>query len=119
MAVDAEVKAGLDGHLLPWKDVSSRSMFGGVCYMAWGKMFAALMEGVVAMKLPDDLRARALRLAGVSPFRPSGGRQFGQWIQFLILMEDDVPAVVPWLQEALNYVASLPAPRKRTRRVRR
>ena len=86
-------------------------MFGGVCYMVDGKMFAALMEGVVGMKLPEEVRARALTLAGVSPFMPMG-KPFGRWVQFLVLLEDGVPELASWLESAREYVASLPAPSK-------
>ena len=116
MAIDEEVKSALDGPLLAWPDVTTRRMFGGVAYMAKGKMFAVLMEGVVGMKLPDDRRAGALTLAGVSPFRSPSGGSFGDWVQFVILLEDDVPAVLPWLEAAHSYVASLPAGRVRARR---
>ena len=113
MAVDAEVEVALDSRVLAWKDVTTRRMFGGVAYMVRGKMFAALMEGAVAMKLPDELRIRALPQDGVSLFRPIGG-QFGQWVQFEILMEDDVPAVIQWLESAFEYVASLHKKGKRS-----
>ena len=116
MAIDQEVRAAIDTRLLPWEGVTSRSMFGGTAYMIQSKMFAILMEGMLAMKLPDELRSRALTLAGVSPFRSPSGGPFGQWVQFVILLEDDVPAVVPWLESASSYVASLPAARKRARR---
>ena len=109
--VDPEVREALDAHILPWEDVTSRAMFGGVAYMVKGKMFAMLGEGVVAMKLPDELRSRALTLAGVSPFKPTGST-FGQWIQFVILLDDDVPVLVPWLESTRNYVASLLAQAK-------
>ena len=116
MAVDEEVRSALDGTLLAWTDVTTRRMFGGAAYMAKGKMFAVLMEGVVGMKLPDDRRAQALTLAGVSPFRSPSGGTFGDWIQFVILLEDDVPALFPWLEVAHGYVASLPAGRARARK---
>ena len=115
MVVDEEVKGALDAHLLSWKDVTSRQMFGGVAYMAQGKMFAVLMEGVLGMKLPDTFREQALTLAGVSPFRSSSGRQFGSWVQFVLLLGEDVRAVGPWLEAAYNYVGSLPAPRRHMR----
>jgi TfoX/Sxy family transcriptional regulator of competence genes len=111
MPIDPEVREALDAFILPWEDVSSRAMFGGVAYMVKGKMFAMLGEGVVAMKLPDELRSRALTMAGVSPFKPSGSN-FGQWIQFLILLDDDVPVLIPWLEAAREYVKSLLAQAK-------
>ena len=112
MDIDPGIQKTLDAHVLPWERVTSRTMFGGVAYMVDGKMFAMLSEGAVAMKLPDQVRARALTLAGVSPFRPMG-RSFGRWVQFLVLLEDDVPVLTPWLESAREYVASLPAPAKR------
>jgi len=116
MAVDEEVRSAIDSHLLPRPNTASRRQFGGVCYMVQGKMFATLMEGVVAMKLPDQLRQTALTLAGVSPFRAPGGGPFGQWIQFVILLDDDVPSVLPWLEASSDYVDSLPARSKRRRK---
>ena len=112
--IDPEVREALDVHILPWEDVTSRAMFGGVAYMVKSKMFAMLAEGVMAMKLADELRSRALTLAGVSPFKPTGST-FGRWIQFVILLDDDVPVLIPWLEAAREYVASLPAPAKRRR----
>ena len=114
MAYDQEVRDALEDHLPLREDVTSRAMFGGVGYMVRGKMFAALTEGAVAAKLPEELRTRALALAGVSPFRP-GGRPFGEWVQFVVLLADDVPAVVPWLEAAYEYVGPLPARARRTR----
>ena len=116
MPVDPEIKNELDAKLLPWDGVTNRSMFGGVCYMVQGKMFAVHAEGVVAMKLPEELRRTALGLAGVSPFYgPGGPVPFGEWIQFVVVIPDNVTGALPWLQEAYKYVASLPAPRRRKR----
>ena len=114
MAVDPGVQRALDAHALPWEGVTTRAMFGGVAYMVGGKMFAMLAEGVVAMKLPDPLRSRALALAGVSPFIHND-KPFGTWVQFLVLLEDDVGVLIPWLEAAREYVASLPSPAGRRR----
>ena len=116
MAVDLDVRRALDAQVTSWDSVSSRNMFGGVAYMVAGKMFAMLMEGVLGMKLPHQLRAQALTLAGVSPFRSPSGGPFGEWIQFVILLDDDVPAVVPWLEAAFSYVRCLPAHKKAVRK---
>ena len=118
MAFDEELKQALDSVLLSWPNVSSRKMFGQVGYMVEGQMFAALSDGVVGAKLPDDLRQQAFQPAGVSPFRPTG-RPFGSWVQFVMLLADDVSAVIPWLEAASQYVASEPAPKKRRRKVSR
>jgi len=116
VAYDKHIKKALDCHILEWKNVAVKTMFGGSCYSVEGKMFAALMEGVVAIKLPDELRTRALSLAGVSPYRSPSGGSFGQWVQLVILLEDDVAVVIPWLEAAFNYVRSLRTPKPRTPR---
>ncbi len=118
MAVDEDIRAALDRVLPSWKGVTSRRMFGGVAYMVGGKMFCVLMDGTLGMKLPDELRARALGFAGVSPFvSPSGGR-FGQWVQFLLLLGDNVPPLIPWIEAAFNHVEALPEAPRRSRGAR-
>ena len=116
MAIDDELLCALESRMSDWQDVTARRMFGAAGFMVQGKTFATLTEGTVAMKLPDELRARALTLAGVSPFRSPSGGEFGRWVQFVLLMEEDVPSVLPWLEAAFNHVASLPAPKKRGRK---
>ena len=116
MAVDEDIRAALDSQLLSWKGVSARRMFGGVAYTVDRRMFAVLMEGAVGLKLPDQLRDRALGLAGVSPFRSPSGGSFGEWVQLVLLLADDVPSVTPWLEAAFDYVGSLPASKRRRRR---
>jgi len=113
MVIDEELKQELDAKLLPWDDVTVKSMFGGACFMVNGKMFAIQMDGTLAMKLPEELRQQALGLAGVSPFYADGVKPFGVWIQFVLILSDNVEGALPWLQQAYKYVASLPAPKKR------
>ena len=116
MAVDPGVQRALDAHALPWEGVTTRAMFGGVAYMVGGKMFAMLAEGVVAMKLPDPLRSRALAHGGRLALHPQSGKRLsGHWVQFLVLLEDDVGVLIPWLEAAREYVASLPSPAGRRR----
>ena len=99
VTIDDEVRRALDEEILGWKGVSSSEMFGGVAYEVDGAPFAILLEGVVACGLPRDLRVRALGLAGVSPFTtPSRGGEFDDWVQLLLLLPEDLPALRPWLE---------------------
>ena len=101
--IDEDVRRALDRELLSWDGVTSAEMFGGVSYRLSDRPFAVLMEGVVACRLPEEVRARALTLAGVSPFlAPSDEPGFERWVQFLLLLSEDVPAVRPWLQAAYS-----------------
>ena len=107
VTIDAEVRRALDEELLGWKGVSSSGMFGGVAYEVDGTPFAILLEGVVACGLPSGLRGRALGLAGVSPFAaPSNGGAFDDWVQLLLLLPEDLPALRPWLEAGYSCAAS-------------
>ena len=107
VTIDEEVRAALDGQILNWENVTSQKLFGGAGYFVIEKVFAILLEGVVAMSLPDELRARSLTLAGVSPFiSPSGGEEFSRWVQFVLLLPEDISAVTPWIQAAYNHVSA-------------
>ena len=115
MAVDLEIRDELNAHLLPWIDVNTRDMFGGACYLVKGKMFAIIIGGGVVMKLPQEHRQKALALPGVAPFTCIRGRQFGEWLQFMLIRPDNVSNVMPWLREAYSYVASLPRSSRKRR----
>ena len=106
--IDQEVKAALDERILAWDGATSGTAFGGVSYLVHGEAFAVLLEGVAAARLPEELQARALTLAGVSPFRPSTeDREIEGWVQFVVLLAEDVGDVVPWLEAAFEHVVSL------------
>ncbi len=106
--IDEEVKAAFDSHILAWPGTSAGQSHGGASYEANGGPFAVLLEGVLAARLAPDLRARALNLAGVSPFRPPNqAREVEGWIQFVVVLAEDVPDVVPWVEAAYNYATSV------------
>ncbi len=108
LLIDEEVKAVLDDNLLALDNVGTGSAFGGVSYEVNGRPFAILLEGVVALNLPPDLRRRGLMLAGVSPFTPPfGERGYDGWTQMVILLPEDLKDVLPWLEAAYKHVASL------------
>ena len=106
VTIDEEVRAALDGQLLNWDNVTTQKLFGGAGYFITEKIFAILLEGVVAMTLPDELTAQALTLAGVSPFiSPSDDEAFSRWVQFVLLLPEDISAVLPWIEAAYNHVS--------------
>ncbi len=109
--IDSEVKAAFDERVLGWDGVSVGSLHGGVSYEVSGAAFAILLEGVIASRLPDDLRSQALGLAGVSPFHSPDGDDdeeddgYAEWVRMVILLSDGVPDIVPWIQAAYEYTS--------------
>ncbi|MCH7746159.1 MAG: hypothetical protein IIC84_08815 [Chloroflexi bacterium] len=40
------------------------------------------------------------------PSSPTGGDEFKGWVQFVLLLPEDVPVVLPWLEASYNHVSS-------------
>ena len=67
MAFSTEIQGELDASLLPWRDVSTRKMFGSMVYMAGDKMFAFIHDDKLVVKLPQQEKARAAESGGARP----------------------------------------------------
>lgn len=103
--IDDEMKAALDNHFLSFDGVTSGNQFGGISYLLNGQPFAILMEGVIALRLPPKNMQQATTLAGVSPFRPpSLDNPIRGWLQFVLLLPEDVPELHAWFQAAMEQV---------------
>ena len=116
MSVDASVQAELDALLLPWDDVSTRRMFGGLGYFVGDRLFAAFHRGNLATKLPDADYEKALAHPGARPFTPTPGRRFGTWVEFSLEHSGGAEPLLPWLKTAFEYVQQTPPTGKRTSR---
>ena len=103
--IDEEVRVALDEQLLARSGVSSSPVFGGIGYLIDDRPFAVLLEGVVGMRLPEGLQRQAVPMAGVSPLRPpSEDEPVPGWLQFVLLLPEDVPVLIPWIDAALDNV---------------
>ena len=103
--LDDELKTALDGRFLSIDNVTAGDQFGGVSYLLNGQPFAILMEGVVALRLAPETMQKALSLAGVSPFRPpSLDNPLRGWLQFVLLLPEDIPELDGWFQAAMEQV---------------
>lgn len=103
--IDEELKTALDAYFLAIENVTIGELFGGVSYLLNGQAFAILMEGVIALRVaPENLQV-ALTLAGVSPFRPpSLDNPVQGWLQFLLLLPEDVSELALWYESAMAQV---------------
>lgn len=106
MTYSLELKEQLDPRLLPWTGVTSREMFGALCYFHRDRMFAILTEDSVAAKLPMEDRQDALDNHGATEFMVSSGRPFGQWVQFRISDPDQIDSAMGWIGKSYSYVNS-------------
>lgn len=68
--------------LRPKWNIIQGKWFGKHCLRVDGKVFAVLREGNLALKLPEEDRARALQIPGARPFDPRGqGHPLKEWVQ--------------------------------------
>ena len=113
MTNDAFVQSDLDASLLPWRDVSTRRMFGGHGYFVGDRLFAVYHKGAVATKLPDSDRMQALDSGRARPFTPTPGRIFGNWVEFPVDEPGGIDSLLPWLETAIEHVRVTPSKARR------
>ena len=116
MAYRTEIKEQLDPRLLQWPGVTSREMFGAICYLVQDKMFAIVTQDSVATKLPEHERQEAISKHGASEFVVSSGRPFGEWTQFPAADPNELDSVMPWVNKGYDYVQSTLSSRRPSKR---
>ena len=120
MAFSVEIQSELDGHLLPWPDVSARKMFGALVYMVDGKMFAIVHDQWLAIKVPQDHMAQLLEEPGARPFSSRQGIRFGDWVQLPLPEPAQAAGYLGWLDRSYQRArAARPSGKARASRSRR
>lgn len=85
-----------------------RRMFGCPAAFGNGQMFTGLHGWRWVVRLPDDARAELLAVDGAVPFEPMPGRAMREYVVFPPRMVADPDALIPWIERAFAYVATLP-----------
>ena len=89
-----------------------RRMFGGAGYYADGKIFAAWFgnkDSRFALKLPEADADELLQ----TPDTQRG--MMASYIEVPAAWLHDVDKLAPWVEKSLNYVASIPAKKKKSK----
>jgi len=101
--IDSKIRELLSGR----RNIESRKMFGGVCYLLRGNMFSGLYKDFLILRLGDKGAQEALRSKYVKPFDITGKPMKG-WVMVDekgFRSDDELSA---WLEEALDFVKTLP-----------
>jgi TfoX/Sxy family transcriptional regulator of competence genes len=89
-----------------------KRMFGGAGYYADGKIFAAWFgkdSDTIALKLSAEDTETLLQVAGAKKALMGGYVEIpAAWLQ-------NVDELLPWIAKSLNYVASIPAKKKKSK----
>src|SRR5688500_14410920 len=97
----------LDDLLGPAPTVEPRMMFGDQCFSVAGKVFACVVDGSIALKLPPGVSS-SLDDDAIGPFAP-GGHRMGGWVSIhrdsAIEYEQDTELI----ERALVYISQIAA----------
>lgn len=113
MAVSVSFRTYLLEQLGQIRPVTSRPMFGGLCFFAEGRAFALVADEVLYFKVDDSNRPDFVA-AGKGAFLPFGDP--GKPMQYYELPEDvleDVDELAVWMAKAIAVAARVKPKAKR------
>ena len=99
-----ELREAFEKTVLPWKKVTTRSMFGCPTYLAEGKLFAFLVsEGVVITQIRKRDRERLSEDFPTEPFT-AGEREIERWVKVKIDSVESLGRVIPYVKKSYTLV---------------
>jgi TfoX/Sxy family transcriptional regulator of competence genes len=107
MAYDEALAERVRAAMVGRHGLSERKMFGGVCFMLHGNMFAGVESGRIMLRVGADRFEAALARPGARPMDFTGRPMTGFVFVDSSAVESD-GRLHDWLQEALGYVETLP-----------
>ena len=108
MAYDERLQNRILSAVDGWREVASKKMFGGVCHLIQGNMFAGVYKEYLILRLGEAAAAKALSKPHIKPFDITG-RPMKGWVMVGpedVLTDDDLST---WLEKARLFALSLPA----------
>ena len=127
MAVSVSYRTYLLEQMGQIRPVTSRPMFGGLCFFAEGRAFALVAEDTLYFKVDDSNRPDFVT-AGMGPFLPFGDPEKPmQYYQLPEEVLEDSDQLAVWMAKAVAVAAraakpkakSKPKPSGRTRATRK
>ena len=100
------IRAALD-----WKgEISERKMFGGICFLAGGKMVCGVIKDMLVARVDPSDAPDLLRQPGVRPMDFTGRPMKG----FLYVSQRSLTGakLKEWLKRCFAYTSSLPQKKK-------
>ncbi len=116
MAFDEKLADRVRRAIGPRADVTEKKMFGGLAFLLDGKMFCGVGDDELMVRVGPERYAEALARRNVRPMDFTG-RPLTGYVFVTPAGCRTVQAVAPWVEQALAFVATVPA-RSRPRRRR-
>jgi TfoX/Sxy family transcriptional regulator of competence genes len=107
MAYDQALNHRISAIIAAWEGVEAKKMFGGVCHLLHGNMFAGVYREFLILRLGEDEAARALTLPFVRPLDITGKPMKG-WVMVAREGWQTDAELKAWLEKAKAFALSLP-----------
>ena len=107
MAYDEALAARVHDAMAGRDGISERKMFGGLCLMLHGNMFAGVMQDELMLRVGPDRFDAALAKPGARPMDFTGRPMVG-YIYVAAPAFAAETGLKSWLNEALGFVQTLP-----------
>ncbi len=102
---DETLQATIEAEIRGWGPVDTRSMFGAQAYLVSGRMFAAIGEMGLLVKLPEPRRRPLLEHGDAQSFAPNGQASFGEWVALIPRRwREDIAGLLGLVKESFEYV---------------
>lgn len=115
MAYDEKLEMRIREILKGAKGVTSKKMFGGVCFLLDGKMFAGIVKSDLMVRVGPESHNKAISQKHARSMDFTGKPMVG----FVYVAPAGLKvkaALSKWIQWGKEYVASLPAKKKKSER---
>jgi TfoX/Sxy family transcriptional regulator of competence genes len=107
MACDQALNNRITAIIAAWEGVEVKKMFGGVCHLLLGNMFAGVYREFLILRLGEDEAGRALTLPFVRPLDITGKPMKG-WAMVAREGWQTDAELKAWLEKAKAFALSLP-----------
>ncbi|MEM1047489.1 MAG: TfoX/Sxy family protein [Pseudomonadota bacterium] len=107
MPYNPALAAPLDAHFVEWPEITTKRMFGGLCYFLNGNMLCGVDANRYMFRVGKDQEAEALTRPGASPMDITG-RPLGGFVFVDPAACEDTERLVEWVAFATAFVAELP-----------
>lgn len=108
MPFDEEVAGRLRSQLSGRTGVTERGMFGGTAFFVDGNLCVGVIRRDLVARVGPERFPEAVERPGARPFNLTG-RPMSGWVMVAPAGYPDDRALAGWVEEALEYVQTLPS----------
>jgi TfoX/Sxy family transcriptional regulator of competence genes len=101
--------------VVPGAPAEQRKMFGYPAAFVNGNLFMSLYQDDFILRLPDQARAKLLKIKGARPFEPMPGRAMKEYVVAPGSVVKDQAVLRKWIGASLEYAMSLPPKKKKAK----